>query len=114
MSKKVTQYILGTVFIIVTLMLYLFTRPNFKFPQFGEKEYTMAEVGQHNNEASCWTVINDGIYDVTLFISLHPGGERAILGLCGKDGSERFNNKHGGVGYALEKLGTFTIGKLKK
>ena len=76
------------------------------------KTYTLADVAQHTNQSSCWTTINGKVYDVTAWISKHPGGSRAILGLCGKDGSSAFNGQHGGQGRPASELATFIIGDL--
>jgi hypothetical protein len=54
------------------------------------------QVAAHNTRESCWTIINGSVYDLTSWVPKHPGGEQAILGLCGTDGSTRFNGKHGG------------------
>lgn len=73
---------------------------------------TLAVVATHANRASCWSVINGTVYDLTSWIPQHPGGESAILKLCGVDGSARFNAQHGGgkkqeailLGFALGPL----------
>ena len=75
--------------------------------------YTLAEVATHNSGASCWTAINGEVYDVTPFIDQHPGGSGAILSLCGIDGSEAFNNQHGGQRRPANELAGFKIGALK-
>jgi cytochrome b involved in lipid metabolism len=76
------------------------------------KIYAMSEVASHSNEQSCWTTVNGNVYDVTSWISKHPGGAKAILSLCGKDGSAAFSGKHGGQDQPEETLQTFLIGKL--
>ncbi|MBL8158019.1 cytochrome b5 domain-containing protein [bacterium] len=58
--------------------------------------YSAADVASHNSSSDCWSIINGGVYDLTSWIPRHPGGERAIEGLCGKDGSAAFNGQHGG------------------
>lgn len=59
-------------------------------------EYTEAKVATHNDAESCWTIINGNVYDLTSFVSRHPGGERNILKICGTDGTEAFMSQHGG------------------
>lgn len=75
--------------------------------------YTMAEVATHNSKQSCWTVISGSVYDLTDWISAHPGGERAILGLCGIDGTAAFEGQHGGQARPASELAGFKIGALK-
>ncbi len=78
------------------------------------KSYTLAEVAVHKDSKSCWTAINGGVYDVTAWISQHPGGSGPILALCGKDGSSAFDNQHGGQRRPEQELAGFKIGTLKK
>lgn len=73
---------------------------------------TMQEVGKHNSADSCYTVIRGDVYDVTSFISQHPGGPEKILGLCGKDGTAAFERKHDGQPRPEETLAGFKIGTL--
>jgi hypothetical protein len=75
--------------------------------------YTMGEVGQHATATSCWTVINDQVYDVTDWISQHPGGSDKILSLCGKDGSSAFTTQHNGQSRPESELSQFLIGPLR-
>jgi len=75
-------------------------------------EYTMSDVAMHATVSSCWTAVNDSVYDVTSWVNKHPGGSTAILGLCGKDGSDRFNGKHGGQSRPESELANFKIGIL--
>jgi cytochrome b involved in lipid metabolism len=76
--------------------------------------YTAAQVAEHNSSTSCWTIVNGNVYDVTSFIKKHPGGSGAIKSMCGKDGSEDFNNQQGGENRPEKTLGTFFIGALIK
>jgi cytochrome b involved in lipid metabolism len=75
--------------------------------------YTMAQVKTHNSRTSCWTAVYGGVYDVTKWISQHPGGAGAILGMCGVDGTSAFDAQHGGQSRANAELGSFKIGVLK-
>lgn len=74
--------------------------------------YTLAQVAQHNSKASCYTAISGSVYDVTPFISRHPGGANAILSLCGTDGTAAFTNQHDGQKRPASELATFKIGTL--
>ena len=74
--------------------------------------YTMADVAKHADASSCWTAINRKVYDVTKWIGQHPGGQRDILGLCGKDGSSAFNHQHDGERRPESELAGFQVGTL--
>jgi cytochrome b involved in lipid metabolism len=58
--------------------------------------YTTAQVAQHAGAASCWSVVNGSVYDLTSYVSRHPGGERKILNMCGTDATASFEGQHGG------------------
>lgn len=76
------------------------------------KSIMLAEIAQHNDKTSCWSTINGGVYDLTSWVSRHPGGEQAILSICGIDGSAAFNAQHGGARQQQQILATFKIGTL--
>lgn len=52
--------------------------------------YTLSDLITHSSIDDCWTVIDNGVYDLTKFISNHPGGEK-ILNACGKNATDLFN-----------------------
>jgi cytochrome b involved in lipid metabolism len=76
----------------------------------GATTYTIAQVASHNSSTSCWSTVNGGVYDLTSWVSNHPGGEQAILQICGKDGSVAFNGQHGGQVEQATVLSSFKIG----
>lgn len=78
------------------------------------KSITLSEVAQHTTRTSCWSTINGGVYDLTSWIPRHPGGEQAILSICGIDGSAKFNAQHGGAALQQQILAGFKIGTLAK
>lgn len=78
----------------------------------GAGTYTMAQVQQHNSAESCWTAINDQVYDVTEWIGSHPGGAARIKGLCGTEGTQAFMGQHEGASRPQERLSSFQIGTL--
>src|SRR3989338_3018213 len=53
-------------------------------------------VAKHNKQSDCWMVIDGKVYDVTTYISLHPGGSGSIVNKCGKDASSLFAGTLGG------------------
>jgi cytochrome b involved in lipid metabolism len=76
--------------------------------------YTVAQVSEHGNEASCWTIVRGQVYDVTPAIKTHPGGPDKILAMCGKDATEAFVGKHGGQPRQEMGLEKLQIGVLEK
>ena len=74
--------------------------------------YTQAQVAIHNTSGNCWATINGNVYNLTSWISQHPGGEAPILGLCGKDGTSAFENQHSDNARANAELATLKIGTL--
>ncbi len=75
--------------------------------------YVLSDVALHATASNCWSAVNGKVYDLTSWISKHPGGQRAILGICGRDGSVAFNGQHGGQQKQADQLETFYIGELK-
>lgn len=71
---------------------------------------TIADVAAHASRESCWSIINGNVYDLTSWIPQHPGGERAILKLCGTDGSAAYTGQHGGAPKQAAILTGFKIG----
>ncbi len=55
-------------------------------------KYTLADIAKHSTGSSCWTAVGGYVYDLTSFVSSHPGGDD-ILKACGKDGTELFQSE---------------------
>ncbi len=75
--------------------------------------YSLADIAAHNHKTDCWTAINGNVYDVTAWISKHPGGSDAIIYLCGKDGTAAFAGQHGEKRGPANALAGFKIGTLR-
>ena len=106
---KATGTLKGSVFTASRLR-----RASQAVPVVSVKTFTMAQVQTHNTAASCWAVIDGQVYDLTSWVGRHPGGQDAILGLCGTDGSVAFHRMHGHSGTPVTTLATFKVGTLKK
>ncbi len=76
----------------------------------GSGGYTFAQVQQHASTSSCWAVIDGSVYDLTSWISAHPGGPGVITGLCGTDATGTFTAKHGTQALPAERLAGLKIG----
>ncbi|RDA84426.1 hypothetical protein CP532_2148 [Ophiocordyceps camponoti-leonardi (nom. inval.)] len=53
-----------------------------------------AQVAKHNSRESCWVILYGIVYDVTDFLSSHPGGANIILKLGGRDATEEYDPVH--------------------
>ena len=62
--------------------------------QFKFRQYTWDEVRKHNTRESCWIVIAGSVYNVTEWLSRHPGGEVVVLSCAGLDCTDIFNAFH--------------------
>lgn len=60
-----------------------------------KQTFTLADVAQHASRNSCWMVIEGGVFDVTTYISSHPGRDKILIG-CGKDATDIFYGAMGG------------------
>ncbi|KAF2736814.1 L-lactate dehydrogenase [Polyplosphaeria fusca] len=58
------------------------------------KVFDYAEVAQHHSADSCWVILYGKVYDVTDFISEHPGGAKVILQLAGSDATDEYDPIH--------------------
>jgi hypothetical protein len=76
--------------------------------------YTFEKVKANSSATSCWSVINGNVYDLTKWIGSHPGGEGAILSLCGVDGTAAFTSQHEGKSKPQARLSGYLLGPLAK
>ena len=61
----------------------------------GYKEYTMEDVAKHNALPSVWSVYKGDVYDITMYINVHPGGKKILEKVYGKDMTPLFDKFHG-------------------
>lgn len=75
--------------------------------------YTRAEVAAHGATAPrVWVTQGDGVYDVTDFVPLHPGGDKILLGAGGSvDAFWAVYQQHRGA-HVAELLAKYRIGTL--
>jgi cytochrome b involved in lipid metabolism len=57
----------------------------------------LKELSSHNSASDCWVVFNGKVYDITNYISSHPGGISSISAACGdsKLFENYLNSQHG-------------------
>ena len=81
-------------------------------PSATQAGYSMADVKKANTRAKCWSAIDGNVYDLTAWISSHPGGAGAITFLCGIDGSNAFKAQHEGQSRPTNRLSQYLLGPL--
>ena len=77
--------------------------------------YSATQIATHASTTSCWLLINNRVYDVTTYLSHHPGGIRTITPWCGKESTKAFATKAGRGEHspaAYDDLKTYFIGVL--
>eukprot|EP00523_Entomoneis_sp_CCMP467_P001917 CAMPEP_0168748976 /NCGR_PEP_ID=MMETSP0724-20121128/16460_1 /TAXON_ID=265536 /ORGANISM="Amphiprora sp., Strain CCMP467" /LENGTH=207 /DNA_ID=CAMNT_0008796835 /DNA_START=21 /DNA_END=644 /DNA_ORIENTATION=+ len=60
----------------------------------GLRRIRWSEIKQHNKPHDGWMVIKNKVYNVGPYLPYHPGGERVLKPLLGKDGTAAFDKHH--------------------
>ncbi|KAJ1523080.1 hypothetical protein HK096_001931 [Nowakowskiella sp. JEL0078] len=77
------------------------------------KVFTETQVAAHDKEKDIWIIVHGKVYNVTEFLSEHPGGKKVLLKVAGKDATKQFDQFHDAS--ALEKYGDqLYIGEIVK
>jgi cytochrome b involved in lipid metabolism len=79
-------------------------------PEPVESKYSMANIAKNDSTSSCWAAITGKAYDLTAWISRHPGGAGAIVSICGTDATSVFQGKHGGQSGPASSLSAYLLG----
>ncbi|KAL4062898.1 cytochrome b5-like heme/steroid binding domain-containing protein [Scleroderma yunnanense] len=51
----------------------------------------------HNKKEDAWTAINGKVYNITPYLPFHPGGEKELMRVAGRDGTKLFSLTHAWV-----------------
>lgn len=65
--------------------------------------FTTDEVSKHSQNDDCYLIINNNVYDVSSYISYHPGGARNITSRCGDELTGIFARIHSNRAWDLLK-----------
>lgn len=79
-------------------------------PEPVESKYSMTNIAKNDSTSSCWAAISGKAYDLTAWISRHPGGAGAIVSICGTDATSVFQGKHGGQSGPASSLSIYLLG----
>lgn len=79
-----------------------------------ERRITLTELAHHNAFDDCWTALDSIVYDLTRYLSLHPGGSKTMMESAGTRCDTRFYETHGGLQLQeiFGRLGAYAIGRL--
>lgn len=69
-------------------------------PQPSSTMITITEVAKHNSASDCWIIINNSAYNVTSYLTRHPGGSETIIPTCGTDATVAYDAIKGGRGHS--------------
>ncbi len=61
------------------------------------KDIPLSEVALHNTMEDGWTVLRGRVYNLSPYIRFHPGGDKILKPILGKDGTALFNKFHAWV-----------------
>ncbi|OQR77911.1 cytochrome b5 isoform 1-like [Tropilaelaps mercedesae] len=75
-------------------------------------EFTEDEVREHAFPSDCWIIINHFVYDITEFLSKHPGGSEILWEHLGHDATLAFVGS-GHSRAASKMMDKFLIGRLR-
>jgi cytochrome b involved in lipid metabolism len=81
-------------------------------PEPVESKYSMANIAKNDSTSSCWAAISGKAYNLTDWISKHPGGAGAIVSICGTDATSVFQGRHGGQSGPASSLSSYLLGDI--
>jgi len=74
-------------------------------------KYTLAQVKEHNKSSDLWIIIHDRVYNLTRFLSEHPGGREVLEEVAGKNATKAFDD----IGHskdAIAQMKQYCIGEI--
>jgi len=58
---------------------------------------TPSMLKEHRTSEDAWTAINGKVYNITPYLPFHPGGEKELMRVAGRDGTKLFSLTHSWV-----------------
>ena len=123
-NKSIVVFIALFVIISAGILVWAFNTPDDE-PDASNTSgsYSTAEVAKHSTEDDCWTIIGGAVFNLTDYISDHPGGEELIRA-CGTDSTSLFLSRRTPEGEVVgsgtphsqaaeQLLGQFHIGSIE-
>lgn len=72
--------------------------------------YTLKQISEHKSDDDCWVAVDNRVYNITNWLSRHPGGKSILFNFAGTDCSDEFRTFHYKPNYKL--LNSFCVGTL--
>lgn len=72
--------------------------------------YSKSLVMQHRTRTDCWVIIDDDVYNLTMYIDRYPAGED-MAAYCGQDATDRFGTR---TRRAPRELDRFFVGTVSR
>ena len=51
---------------------------------------TPSMLKEHRTKEDAWSAFNGKVYNITHYLSYHPGGEKELMRVAGRDGTKLF------------------------
>ena len=100
-------------FTILTHHLLLVARTETPQERFADTYYSAKEVAAHATRDDAWVIVDGGVFDITAYIDIHPGGD-SILENVGGDASAGFHGDQHPQPKATDVLNEMFIGHLRE
>jgi Cytochrome b5-like Heme/Steroid binding domain len=108
-----------TLMIILGMLYFWYQGQGAPIPEVDKKvptsgKITKSQLQANKNRTSCWSAIKGQVYNLTDYVSKHPGGAELFNG-CGKEIDNMFPKHPGGrfdTEENLQKIAPYRIGEL--
>ncbi len=57
--------------------------------------FTASDIASHTSTSDCWVSLDGNVYDLSAYLTVHPGGVSAIANQCGHDATSAFHSMGG-------------------
>ena len=55
----------------------------------------------HNKRDDAWAAFNGKVYNITPYLDFHPGGEKELMRVAGRDGTKLFCTLYATLAYSV-------------
>lgn len=69
---------------------------------------TPSMLKQHNKREDAWSAFHGKVYNITPYLAYHPGGEKELMRVAGRDGTKLFCEYADKFGQSAHQFNTFS------